>query len=165
MIGSTFFNSLGWPLTWDMGTSFGILLSSKWVYLGSSNLGSSYRCCQVLRHRMKMWSLAGAPGVGMHGLIFFWSEWGALCRMTTTRRRRDWIWRRIDTDVDIVFLHWWIDEISIPLGVGHLPYRAKFGVVPHGAGAKIQNSAFPRSCVPRPTEYTLQVSSTSAHRS
>ena len=47
-------------------------------------------------------------------------------------------------------------KISTPVRVGHLSGAA------HGPKFKIP---LPRSCVPKPTEYTCQVSSTSAQRS
>jgi len=156
MIGSTFFNSLGWLLTWDMGTTFGILLSSKWVYLGSSNLGSSYRCCQVLRHRMKMWSLAGAPGVGMHGLIFF-LEW-VRCTLPydydpsssgldlTTNRY--WRWYRI-----FALMNRWNKR------------PARGGSSPRATQGPKFKIPLPESFVPQPIEYICQVSSTLAQPS
>jgi len=40
-------------------------------------------CYQVIRYRVKMWPLGGAPGVGT--ARFFWSEWSAFRRIRSTK--------------------------------------------------------------------------------
>jgi len=55
--------------------------------------------------------------------------------------------------------------ISTPVGVGHLSDRAMFGVAPRAAQGPKLKTPLPGSFVQRPTEYTCQVSSTSAQRS